>query len=243
VNFQCYNTFSIKIVATTKKMAYQPLKTIKSKVVDITPVKIAAAEESVLRNNLMSIIKRITARGWCPATAGNFSVLIGSNPLRMLISPSGVDKNLLSADDLLVVNEKVEVISGTGKPTAEGLIHAAVYQTRAARSVLHIHTVANTVLSEKHLKLGFIEISGYEILKALPGVTSHQHKELIPIFANSQDMTRLSQDIFKKLQKDKNIKAVLLAGHGLYTWGESPQAAYQHLEAFEFLFEVLSRKG
>lgn len=224
-------------------MANQPLKTNKSKVVDITPANIVYKQVSVLRNDLMSIINRITARGWCPATAGNFSALISSDPLQMLISPTGVDKNLISAEDFLLVNEKVEVISGKGKPTAEGLIHAAVYQTRDAKSVLHVHTVANTVLSERHLDQGYIEISGYEILKALPGVTTHEHKERIPIFANSQDMTKLSMEVRQELKRDKKINAVLLAGHGIYTWGESPHAAYQHLEAFEFLFEVLSRKG
>ena len=223
-------------------MANQPLKTIKSKVVDITSSNVDSQIISDSRNDLMSVITRITARGWCPATAGNFSILLNSEPLRMLITPSGVDKNLLSTNDLLEVNEKVEVVSGKGKPTAEGLIHTAVYQTTSARSVLHVHTVANTVLSESQLKHGYIDISGYEILKAFPGVTTHEHTERIPIFANSQDMTKLSKEIREKLESNKDINAVLLAGHGIYTWGESPQAAFQHLEAFEFLFEVLSRK-
>ncbi len=175
-------------------MPSQPLKKFKSKVVDIAPLKMAN-NVSNSRVELMAIIKRITARGWCPATSGNFSVLLDKSPIRMLITPSGVDKNLVSETDLLEVNEKVEVLSGKGNPTAEGLIHAAVYETRDAKSVLHVHTVANTLLSEKHLKKGFIEISGYEILKAFPNVTTHEHTERIPIFANSQDLKKLSGEI------------------------------------------------
>lgn len=224
-------------------MGQEPLKSIKSKVVDITPGSIVSPKTGEARTELMSIIKRITARGWCPATAGNFSLLLDRQPMRMLITPSGVDKNLISGDDLLEVNEKVEVLSGKGNPTAEGLIHAAVYETREAGSVLHVHTVANTVLSEKYLNRGFVELSGYEILKAFPGVSTHEHTERIPIFANSQDMKKLSQQVRNKLETDQSAKAVLLAGHGIYTWGSSPQTAYQHLEAFEFLFEVLSRKS
>ncbi|HEX2897254.1 MAG TPA: methylthioribulose 1-phosphate dehydratase [candidate division Zixibacteria bacterium] len=224
-------------------MRQQTLKSIKTKVVDITLGSVASSQTAEARAELMSIIKRITVRGWCPATAGNFSVLLDKEPIRMLITPSGVDKNLISGDDLLEVNEKVEVLSGKGNPTAEGLIHAAVYQTREAGSVLHVHTVANTVLSEKHLSSGYIEISGYEILKAFPGVSTHEHTERIPIFANSQDMKSLSENVREKLKIDQSAKGVLLAGHGIYTWGRSPQTAYQHLEAFEFLFEVLSRKS
>jgi len=224
-------------------MANQPLNRIKAEEVDISSGNIMVKSTSESRKELMSVIKRITVRGWCPATAGNFSMLLDSDPVKILITPSGVDKNLIDADDLLEVNEKIEIINGNGSPTAEGLIHTAVYKTRDARSVLHVHTVANTLLSEKHLKQGFIEIAGYEILKAFPGVTTHEHTERIPVFANSQDMEKLSEKIHDKLKSDKKIKAVLLAGHGIYTWGKSPQTAYQHLEAIEFLFEVLSRKA
>ncbi len=223
-------------------MANQILKTVKTDVVNLTPENIVTAANSQTRSDLVEVIKRLAGEGGCPATSGNFSILLNSTPLRMLISPSGVDKTLITADDLLEVSELAEVICGTGKPSAETLLHTAIYQTREAKSILHVHSIWNTIISEKLLDRGSVEISGYEILKGLPGVSTHEHTERIPIFENSQDMSRLSQLVHQRLDRDPDIKAFLLAGHGVYTWGESPGKAYCHLQALEFLFEVLCRK-
>lgn len=198
------------------------------------------------RKELMGIIGAIVKRGWAPATAGNFSIKIGSVPLRLLISPSGTDKTLLTEKDLLEVSDRGEVLAGKGMSSAEMPLHVAVYQERKtegnqANCVLHVHTIWNTLISERFKKHGEIQISGYEMLKALTGVTTHEHTELIPIFENSQDMAALSQKVHEELESDQTVKAFLLAGHGVYTWGATPLIAYRHLEALEFLFEVLVR--
>lgn len=224
-------------------MTNHSLKTLRSKVIDITPEKTTGIVNEQTRYELVTIIKRLAGDGGCPATSGNFSVILNSQPLRMLISPSGVDKSLISPDDLLEVSERAEVLCGIGKPSAETLLHTAIYQTREAKSILHAHTIWSTLISEKYLTKGSVEISGYEILKGLPGVSTHKHTEIIPVFENSQDMSRLSQIVFQKLKNDRTVKAFLLSGHGVYTWGESPAKAYCHLQALEFLFEVLYRKG
>lgn len=194
-----------------------------------------------MRRELMSMITRIANRGWCPATSGNFSMLISAEPIRMLMSPSGIDKSLITSGDLLEIDEHAKVLVGTGQPSAESLLHAAVYQERRAACVLHGHTVGNAVISSKNLECGEIVISGYELLKGLEGVTTHEHVERVPIFENSQDMETLSKRVAEELRRDRNIKSFLLSGHGLYTWGDSAFTAYRHLEAFEFLFEVILR--
>ncbi len=223
-------------------MTNQTIKTVKAKAINLTPENAVTSTNSQMRNDLVEVIKRLAGEGGCPATSGNFSVLLSSNPLQMLISPSGVDKSLITPDDLLEVSERAEVICGTGRPSAETLLHTAIYQNRGARCILHVHSVWNTIISEKFLNAGAVEISGYEILKGLPGVSTHEHTERIPVFENSQDMKHLSQLVLQELQRDHSVKAFLLAGHGIYTWGESPSKAYCHLQALEFLFEVLCRK-
>jgi methylthioribulose-1-phosphate dehydratase len=194
-----------------------------------------------LRRSLISVVGRIAERGWARATAGNFSVLLEREPLRMLMSPSGVDKSLLAERDLIEVSGTGEAITEGGKASAETLLHTVIYEQRPANCVLHVHTVWNTILSKKYQTQGSLTIAGYEILKALSGVKTHEHSERIPVYDNTQDIAALSRLVKDELTRDTNVKSFLIAGHGVYTWGDSSETALRHLEALEFLFETLVR--
>ena len=89
-----------------------------------------------------------------------------------------------------------------------------------------------------------LELSGYEVLKAFPGVESHLHTLRIPIFANDQDMERLAAVVSGALDAEPAAPGFLIRGHGLYAWGRAVSDAVRHVEAFEFLFEceALSRQ-
>ncbi len=197
---------------------------------------------SSLREELAATIARIAARGWCPATAGNYSVRLPGENFRILVSPSGVDKAELRASGLIEISSRGDLLHGEGKPSAEYLLHLAVYEEMGAASVLHVHTIWNTLLSREFLPEGSLRLAGYEILKGLSGVTTHEHTEIIPILENSQDMVELSQELRTMLRHYPEAHGFLLSGHGLYTWGDSISSAYRHLEALEFLFEVYARE-
>ena len=92
-----------------------------------------------------------------------------------------------------------------------------------------------------HAARGGIEIHGYEMLKGLEGVRTHEHREWLPILENSQDMTELSQRVAKLLRENCGLHGFLLREHGLYTWGATLQEAKRHVEILEFLMEVLVR--
>ena len=60
------------------------------------------------------------ARGWVPATSGNFSVR-DRGAARMLISPSGLDKGVMTSADLLKTGVVVVwVVVGQHQPTTAG---------------------------------------------------------------------------------------------------------------------------
>lgn len=64
----------------------------------------------------------------------------------------------------------------------------------------------------------------------------------VPILANTQDMVRLSERVRELLATQPGLHGFLLAGHGLYTWGESLEQARRHVEIFEFLLESVARR-
>jgi methylthioribulose-1-phosphate dehydratase len=179
------------------------------------------------------------ARGWVPATSGNFSVRAGQH---ILITPTGLDKGTLTPPDLLEIDADGRAVAGNGKPSAETGLHTVIYRERPkAHATLHVHTIWNTLLSGRFLEKGYVAIEGYELLKGLAGVSTHEHAARVPIVRNSQDYGLLSANLAGALDRFPLAHGVLLSRHGLYTWGESVAEARRHLEALEFLFEVEGR--
>jgi methylthioribulose-1-phosphate dehydratase len=186
-------------------------------------------------------------RGWVPATSGNFSFRDGDSG-RIFITASGLDKGSILPDDLLEIDLECRVLAGPaaperGKPSAETSLHGVIYRHFPdAQSIFHVHTVWNTLLSDRFAAEGSVPLEGYELLKALSGVTTHEHRELVPILENSQDYVALAQELQAALGNYVGSHGVLLRRHGLYTWGESIAGARRHLEALEFLFVVEARR-
>src|SRR6516162_1155478 len=77
------------------------------------------------------------ARGWVPATSGNFSVRNREGG-RMVISPSGLDKGLMTVPDLLETDLDGRVIHSDRKPSAETALHLVIYRDRPEMgAILH----------------------------------------------------------------------------------------------------------
>jgi methylthioribulose-1-phosphate dehydratase len=194
-----------------------------------------------LAEELAEIGRNFYERGWVLGTSGNFSAVVSREPLRLAITSTGLDKGKLAPAQFLEMDSDLKIIHGKGRPSAEALLHLAIVRGREAGAVLHTHSVWGTVLSDAHAARGGFALEGYEMLKGLEGVRTHEHREWLPILENSQDMTDLSQSVRKTLSERPEIHGFLLRGHGLYTWGASLQEAKRHIEILEFLMETVVR--
>jgi methylthioribulose-1-phosphate dehydratase len=192
---------------------------------------------------LAEIGKAFYARGWVLGTSGNFSTVISREPLRLVITSTGLDKGRLKTEQFLEIDNAANVVQGDGRPSAEALIHLAIARSLDVGAILHTHSVWSTVLSGSHASLGGIALEGFEMLKGLEGVRTHKHREWLPILENSQDMIELSERVSNILRESSCIHGFLLKEHGLYTWGAGLQEAKRHVEILEFLMEVLVRSG
>jgi methylthioribulose-1-phosphate dehydratase len=199
---------------------------------------------SGIAGRLAEIGHRFYARGWVMGTSGNFSAVVSRQPFRLAITASAVHKGQLRAGDVLQCDEHGAIVGRTaGKPSAETLLHIEIARRRGAGAVLHTHSVWTTVLSDLHAAADGFTIDGYEMLKGLHGVRSHDHREWIPILANDQNMPRLAQRVGETLDRFPEAHAFVLCRHGLYTWGDTLADAERHIEILEFLFETVGRTG
>jgi methylthioribulose-1-phosphate dehydratase len=190
---------------------------------------------------LSAVGRRFYARGWVLGTSGNFSVVTCPDPLRLAITASSVDKGALDASHILHVDDSCAVHGGLGNPSAETLLHFEIVRRRRAGAVLHTHSVWSTTLSDAHGLDGGLAIHGYEMLKGLDGVRSHDHREWVPIVPNDQHISRLAGVVGAALEAHPAAHAILLERHGLYSWGASLADAVRHVEILEFLFETMGR--
>ncbi len=183
--------------------------------------------------DLAEIGRFVAARGWVPATSGNFSCRIDEH--FAAVTRSGIDKGNIRPQDVVAVPVEGPLPAGV---SAETPLHVARYRNdRRTGAVVHVHTVAATVLSRADAQRGHVELEGYEMHKSLGGFTTHESVVQLPVFANDQDTARLAEHIESRLGALPEVPGYLLAGHGLYAWGATMTDARRHLEGLEFLLQ------
>jgi methylthioribulose-1-phosphate dehydratase len=203
---------------------------------------------------LRAVGREFHGRGWSLGTSSNYSVILGRQPLELLVTASGKDKSALGRDDFVRVDAQGRVSDGSDRrSSAETLLHCTIAElVPSVGAVLHTHSPWGTILSGADLPAGVavgnLRIAGYEMLKGLEGITTHDTHEDVPIFANTQDMRELSARIRERFAGldfsapgRPPLHGFLIARHGLYTWGRDLTEARRHIEIFEFLFECVAR--
>ena len=184
-------------------------------------------------------------RGWSVGTSSNYSLVLSREPLELLVTASGMDKGRLRRSDFVRVNEQGKpTLDGQPKSSAETLLHVVAASQPGVGAVLHTHSVWSTILSDYYFPQGGIEISGYEMLKGLAGVSTHEYTGWFEIFENTQDIPSLADQVRDRLNDAaRPLKhGYLIRRHGLYTWGRDLDEARRHVEIFEFLFECVARR-
>ncbi|AXG81754.1 methylthioribulose 1-phosphate dehydratase [Streptomyces paludis] len=175
---------------------------------------------------------RFASFGWMRGTSGNLSVVVSRDPLRLAVTASGHDKGELTPSDVVLVDAEGAAVAG-GRPSAEAALHARVAALTGAGAVVHVHTVASVAMGRR--SPGGIVLRDLEMLKGV-GQPAHDVEVTLPVIVNSQDMGVLGDRL--EAARDPRMPAVVVAGHGLYVWGDTPRQARHHTEVVEWLLEL-----
>lgn len=183
---------------------------------------------------------RFASLGWMRGTSGNLSAVVSRDPLRLAVTASGLDKGMLSADDITVVDSAGRLVPGypgppQAAPSAEAALHSRAVALAGASAVIHVHTIA-AVVAGRRWPAG-VELADLEMLKGI-GLPAAGETILLPVIANSQDMNELGS----RLERGWNppVPGVLVADHGLYAWGASLMKARHHTEIIEWILEFMT---
>lgn len=185
------------------------------------------------------------ARGWSVGTSSNYSIVLGNDPVELIVTASGKDKGRLLREDFVHVGpDGLPIEKDQPKSSAETMLHVVLAEQPEVGCILHTHSVWGTLLSDYFFEDGGIEFTGFEMLKGLEGIKTHETSHWIPIFENTQDIPSLAKKVKACLgDMDQPLThGFLIRNHGLYTWGRNAFAARRHVEIYEFLFECTARK-
>lgn len=184
---------------------------------------------------VMALAHHAGAKGWVPATSGNFSVRIDANDCA--ITASGGDKGALKPDGVIRAG-----VRGPAHPraSAEAPLHYLMYRmSPAIGAVTHVHAQPAVLASLLLANEGRVRIEGLELLKAFHGVKTHETHLDVPVFENEQDMDALAARVEARLKAEGLGWGFLLAGHGIYAWGSNVQETLRHIDAFDYLFTLM----
>lgn len=177
--------------------------------------------------------QRMDRFGWVPATAGNISVRLPDGTVA--ITRSGGHKGFLDVNGVIRVDAGGRPLRPGDRPSAETGLHCGIYRRfPEAGAVLHGHSVPVTHLSRAGGDAILLE--GYELLKAFPGLPTHEGAIALPVVDNDQDIARLQRVMDARWDALAEIPpGYLIRGHGIYVWGADMSAALMRLEALEFM--------
>jgi L-fuculose-phosphate aldolase len=178
-----------------------------------------------LRQELAQFARMLHGQGFVAATDGNLSVRMDA--ARIMVTPSGFSKAMLQPDDMVIVDRQGNKLSGIHHPSSEIAVHLTVYRMRPdVSAVVHAHPCTATgfasagialdqpLCSEIAITLGSVPLAPY----ATPG--SQELSDSLKPFIPCHD-------------------AILMANHGVVTYGSDLRQAYLRMEAVEHYAKVV----
>ncbi len=170
-------------------------------------------------DQLVIIMNRIYYRGMTTTSGGNLSIMDENGDL--WITPSGIDKGMLTHDDIMRVKPDGTII-GRHRPSVEYPFHQSVYRRRSdIKAVLHTHSPG---------------LVSYSIVRQMPPVNLLPNISLIcgKISMTSYAVPgseRLSDNISAEF--DKGADVVMLENHGVVIGGSDILKAFMAFETLE----------
>jgi L-ribulose-5-phosphate 4-epimerase len=156
-------------------------------------------------------------------TFGNVSELDRAKGV-FAIKPSGIPYKKLKAKDMVIVNLENNVVEGRLKPSSDTKTHSMLYRNFAEiGGVVHTHSTYATAWAQAVKPIPILGTTHADFLPQEVPCTQIMADEQIK--GNYEEATgRQILEVFKNISY-KDVKMVLVACHGPFTWGKNAKEA------------------
>ncbi|WP_309105136.1 class II aldolase/adducin family protein [Microbacterium sp.] len=159
-------------------------------------------------------------------TQGNISVRVPGVEDRFLITPTDLEYDRMTADDIVLVNGNSEVVEGRLGPSSEVTVHMAVYKRRPdVNAIVHSEPIFSNVWG----------VVGTPILGTLVNMVIYTKGD-VPIMPFELSNNSAFGEHMCDVMGDLN--AVVWANHGLLTVGPNLRDAFKTSVAVESAAKV-----
>jgi len=176
------------------------------------------------RDDIVRFGKMLHQSGLVAATDGNLSVRMDDGTV--LCTPTLMSKGMMEADDLVVVDESGHKLTGRREVSSEIAMHLFIYRNRPdVNAVVHAHPPTATGYAAAGIPLDTPLCS--EIVVTLGSV---------PLASYGTPGTHELADALAPLIPDH--QAILMANHGVVTYGQDLLTAYMNMETVEHYAKI-----
>lgn len=176
--------------------------------------------------SIIDVCHRLYNKGFVTATDGNVSVRLlptesGLESGTFLTTRTGINKGMVSADDIIEVDIEGNVVSGKYRPSTELTMHLYIYlQRNDVNAVVHAHPPYATGFATARQPL-----TGCLFPEVIIGLGA------IPL---AEYATPSTIEVIKSIEPFVNqADAILLANHGVVTYGKDLLDTYFKMEKVE----------
>lgn len=192
-----------------------------------------------LREQVCRINKEIVRAGLVVLTFGNASGADRAAGV-MAIKPSGVDYDVLTPEDIVVVAlEDGRIVAGDKRPSSDTPTHRYLYlQFTEIGGIVHTHSVHATAWAQAQRPIPCLGTTHADhVYGPVPVTRPLRPKEIREEY--EWNTGRVIVERFRRSKLDPmRIPAVLVAGHAPFVWGKTPAHALENAIALEAMAKM-----
>lgn len=187
-----------------------------------------ALRESACRANLA-----LASSGLVMGTFGNLSVLSHRDGV-FAIKPSGVPYDRLTPDTIVLVSlDTGEPVDSALRPSSDTPTHLELYRAFGCGAIVHTHSEFATMFAQARLPIRCMGTTHADHFRGDIPVTRPLRQEEVEA-AYERHTGLVIVEAFAD-RSPAEVPAVLVANHGPFTWGDTPEAAIEHARVLEYV--------
>ncbi|KAF7057495.1 hypothetical protein CFC21_064752 [Triticum aestivum] len=203
------------------------------------------------RELVAELCRHFYLQGWVTGTGGSITVKANDPTVPLaqqliVMSPSGVQKERMAAEDMYVMSAEGKVISA---PVAKPWPHKhpkcsdcaplfmKSYLMRGAGAVIHSHGMETCMATMLNPGAKEFRMTHMEMIKGIKG-HGYTDELVIPIIENTPYEYELTDSLAEAIAAYPKATAVLVRNHGIYVWGDSWINAKTQAECYHYLLDA-----